>query len=173
MFTHIFLVEVSLQLVLLPIWLLASFVQCCQQQSYTMNKLKIFHINHNPAYMKEQPDLENHLPKSLFSGSTGFYGIIVRSSKMISEIWPTLSLNVNSNRTKGSFCLLPYFEAKQSRVCSHFATEKRAKTKTSARPGLPLSQIKSLYTGHFPYSCYKTYATSTNSNVFIPSFLLF
>ena len=47
---------------------------------------------------------------------------------------------------KASFCLLPCFEAKQSKVCPLLATEKRAKTKTSARPGLPLSQIKTLYT---------------------------
>ena len=44
-----------------------------------------------------------------------------------------------------SFCLLPYFEAKQSRVRPRNAPEKRAKTKTSDWPGLPLSQIETLY----------------------------
>ena len=41
-------------------------------------------------------------------------------------------------------CLHTYFEAKQSKVRSHQAPERGAKTKTSARPGLPLSQSKTL-----------------------------
>ena len=45
MFAHIPVVEVSLQLFLLPIWPSASFVQCCQWQIYTINKSKIFWID--------------------------------------------------------------------------------------------------------------------------------
>ena len=94
--------------------------------------------------MKDKPDFVNYLPKSFFSGNTGIDGKVAKSSKTIFEIWQTLSLYVSTKWTTASFCLLPYFEAKQSKMCPLLAIEKRAKTKTSARPGLPLSQIKTL-----------------------------
>ena len=147
MFAHMLLVEVSLQLFLLPIWPLESFLQCCQWQIYTMNKLKLFWINLSRwqhCMYEGTTRFGELLSKVVFSGNTGIDGKIAKSSKMILEIWLTLSLYVSTKWTTTSFFLLPYFEAKQTKACPLLATEKRAKTKTSARPGLPLSQIKTI-----------------------------
>ena len=96
MFPHILLVvEVSLQHFLLPIWPLVSFLQCCQWQIYTMNKLKIFWINlshwHHCMYEGTTRFGELRTIVGFFSGNTGIDGKIAKSSKMISEICPFMS----------------------------------------------------------------------------------
>ena len=111
MFAHILLV--SLQLFLLPIWPLVSFLQCCQWQIYTMNKLKLFWINLSRwqhCMYEGTTRFGNYLPKSFFSGNTGIDGKIAKSSKMISEIWQTLLLYVSTKWTTARQLVF---------VCSH------------------------------------------------------
>ena len=150
MFAHILFVEVTFQLFLLPIWPLVSFLKYYQWQIYTVNKPKIFWIilSRWEHCMYEGTTRFGELLTKVFffQGTQKLMAKLPKVQKMISEIWQTLSLCVSTEWTTASFCLLPYFEAKWSRVCPHHALEKRAKTKTSARPGLPLSQIKTLYT---------------------------
>ena len=78
----------------------------------------------NITCMKDKPDFVNYLPKSFFSGNTGIDGKVAKSSRIISEIWQTFSLYISPKWTTASFCLLPYFEAKQSKVGPLLAREK-------------------------------------------------